>query len=158
MSAPVEISFDCLPLRSVGRLDVPLDASAAHRELCLRIKHAIETHGAHNSYYLRTGECVFHLTNDPTIGVISYRFEGVVLTDPTDRHTQQVDLQVELAAESCEWLTKAASEWFNQTVSKAVAVEFNEYIAAGDLELAHQRMDRIQQQVEAEGGFLGMYL
>ena len=23
----VEISFDCLPLRSVGRLDIPMDAS-----------------------------------------------------------------------------------------------------------------------------------
>lgn len=158
MSAPVEISFDCLPLRSVGRLDVPLDASTAHREMCLRIKQAIETHGAHNSYYLRSGECVFHLTNDPTIGVISYRFEGVVLTDPTDHHTQQIDLHVELAAESCEWLTKTASEWLGQTVSKAVAVEFNEYIAAGDLVLAHQRMERIQRQVESQGGFLGMYL
>jgi len=158
MADPVEISFDCLPLRSVGRLDVPLDASAAHRDLCLRIKQAIDTHGSHNSYFLRSGECVFHLTNDPTVGVVSYRFEGVILTDPTDRHTQQVHLTVEFAADSCDWLTKSAAEWLNQSVSKAVAVEFNEYIAVGDLELAHQRMNRIQQQVEAEGGFLGMYL
>jgi hypothetical protein len=74
MTAPVEIGFDCLPLRSVSRLDAPLDASAAHRDLCLRIKQAIETHGSHNSYYLRSGECVFHLTNDPTIGVVSFSF------------------------------------------------------------------------------------
>jgi hypothetical protein len=39
-----------------------------------------------------------------------------------------------------------------------VAVEFDRYIAAGDLDLARLRMDRIQQQIAAEGGFLGMYL
>ena len=158
MTTPVEISFDCLPLRGVGRLDAPLDASSEYRKLCLAIKQAIETHGSHNSYYLRSGECVFHLTNDPTIGVVSFQFEGVILTDPTDRHTQQVDLQVELAADSCDWLTKAAAEWFSHTVSKAVAVEFDQYIAAGDRDLAQQRMARIQQQMEAEEGFLGMYL
>ena len=28
----VDISFDCLPLRSVTRLDVPIDASPKYRE------------------------------------------------------------------------------------------------------------------------------
>ena len=27
VNSPVQISFDCLPLRSIGRLDIPLDAS-----------------------------------------------------------------------------------------------------------------------------------
>lgn len=158
MSAPVEISFDCLPLRSVGRVDIPLDASAEHRELCLQIKQAMEKHGAHNSYFLRDGECVFHLTNDPTIGVISYRFSGAVLTDENDSRTRQVDLHVEYAAEACDWITKEVSDWFAQTVSHAVAVEFDQYISAGDLDRAHERMDKIQEQITAQGGFLGMYL
>lgn len=29
----VDISFDCLPLRSIGRMDVPLDASPKFREV-----------------------------------------------------------------------------------------------------------------------------
>jgi hypothetical protein len=28
----VEIVFDCLPLRSVGRLDIPIDASPKYRQ------------------------------------------------------------------------------------------------------------------------------
>ncbi len=48
----VEIAFDCLPLRSVGRLDIPLDASPDFRSRCERIKAAMEKHGTHNSYYL----------------------------------------------------------------------------------------------------------
>ena len=41
MPHPVEITFDCLPLRSVGRLDIPIDASPKYRERCLAIKRSI---------------------------------------------------------------------------------------------------------------------
>ena len=52
MNRPVDISFDCLPLRSIGRLDIPLDASPKYRARCERIKAAIDKHGSHNAYYL----------------------------------------------------------------------------------------------------------
>ena len=45
MSHWIEMAFDCLPLRSVGRLDIPLDASPKYRERCERIKQAIEAKG-----------------------------------------------------------------------------------------------------------------
>ena len=41
MSEYVEIEFDCLPLRSVGRMDIPIDASPNYRARCERIKHAL---------------------------------------------------------------------------------------------------------------------
>ena len=42
---PVDISFDCMPLRSMARLDPPLDASPALAAKYDRIKAAIAEHG-----------------------------------------------------------------------------------------------------------------
>src|SRR5689334_19608145 len=116
----VDISFDCLPLRTVGRLDIPLDASPKFRAQCERIKHAIETHGAHNTYYLHHARCVFHLTNDPAIGMLEYAVEGTVFTDEADQKTVRSDLTVELLRETCDWLTEPIVAWFVHSVSYAV--------------------------------------
>ena len=51
----VEIEFDCLPLRSVTRLDVPVDASPVYEQFVLRVKEAMAKHGSHNTYYLHRG-------------------------------------------------------------------------------------------------------
>jgi hypothetical protein len=155
---PVEISFECLPLRSVGRMDIPLDASPRFRELCERIKQAIGRHGSHNSYFLHDAQCIFHLTNQPDVGTLEFRFQGTVLTDPQDRETIATDLDVTLIRETCDWLTEPVVAWFNETVSKAVQIEFNRYIFAGDLEQTKQRMAALQARADQEGGYLGMYL
>ena len=52
MNRWVDVTFDCLPLRSIGRLDIPIDASPKYRERCERLKACIDKHGAHNSYFL----------------------------------------------------------------------------------------------------------
>ncbi|MEX0677882.1 MAG: hypothetical protein WD063_12445 [Pirellulales bacterium] len=158
MSRYVEIEFDCLPLRSVGRLDIPIDASPKYRERCERIKHAIQTHGSHNTYYLHNARCTFHLTNNVEFGMIEYRFEGTVLTDPTDQKTVRSDLTVELVRESCDWLTAPATAWLAESVSKAVEVEFDRYIATGDLAQTVKRVEQLQAQCDEHGGFVGMYL
>ena len=49
-------------------------------------------------------------------------------------------------------------KWISETVSKAVVVEFDRYIAAGDLEQTKQRLQRIQEESDESGGFVGMYL
>ena len=54
--------------------------------------------GLHNSYYLHHASCVFHLTNDPRVGMLEFRFEGTVLTDAEDRSAIESDLEVELVA------------------------------------------------------------
>ncbi len=154
----VEIEFDCLPLRSVGRLDAPIDASPAWRSFCERVGQAVQKHGAHNSYFLHQGTCRFHLTNDRESGWLEFRFSGTVLTDAGDERTVSSDLTVELGAETCNWITEPIVQWFGQTVSRAVEVEFDRFIAAGDLEKARHRAEQLQQVVDEQGGFLGMYL
>jgi len=155
---PVDISFDCLPLRSVGRFDIPVDASEEEQALYERIRLAAEKHGVHNTYYLHNARCVFHLTNDPEVGTVHFRFEGTVLTDPDDCRTLTSDVSAELDGETCEWLTQPAVEWFAETVGHAVRVEFDRYIAAGDLEKTIQRMERLQAESDAKGGYVGMGL
>lgn len=158
MNRWVEISFDCLPLRTVGRLDIPIDASPKYQQRCEAVKGAIDKHGSHNTYYLYNAECKFHLTNDSELGMIQFRFEGTVLTDTTDLKSERCDLQVELIRETCDWLTAPIVKWFEQSVSRAVAIEFDRYIAAGDLQAAKDRIARLQAETEAKGGYVGMYL
>ncbi len=154
----VDIAFDCLPLRQVGRLDAPLDASPAWREFSARLAKAIHRHGTHRAYYLHRGQCTFHLTNDPSLGRLVFRFEGTVLTDESDRRTVGADLHVDLESATCEWLTEPVVQWFARTVSEAVSLEFNRFIEAGDLEQARRRMEALQAEVDEQGGYLGMYL
>lgn len=154
----VEIEFDCLPLRSVTRLDVPLDASPVYEQFVLRVKDALEKHGSHNSYYLHRGRCEFHLTNANEQGRVSFTFEGVVLTDEKDLVTRSLDLSIHLEQETCSWLTEPSVGFLVESVRQAVLVEFNRYIEAGDLEKARQRVESIQSQVDRDEGFLGMYL
>jgi hypothetical protein len=158
MSHWVEITFDCLPLRSVGRLDIPLDASPKYRERCERIKAALEKHGAHNTYFLYNGKCKFHLTNRDERGMLEFRFEGTTITDAADMHSQHADLAVELVRETCDWLTAPVVEWVLESVQHAVCVEFDRYIEAGDLQKAKERMAKLQAELDKSGGYLGMYL
>lgn len=158
MNRYVEITFDCLPLRSVGRLDIPLDASPKYRHRCERILRAIETHGSHNTYYLYNARCVFHLTNHAELGTLEFLFEGTALTDASDQHTERCQLEVELVRETCDWLTEPIVGWFKETVPRSVAVEFDRYIAAGDLAQTRLRIERLQAETEGRGGFVGMYL
>ena len=154
----VEITFDCMPLRSVGRMDIPIDASPRYRQFCEAVKAAIEKHGSHNSFFLYNARCIYHLLNDRERGRIEFKFQGTVLTDAEDTKTKQCDLEVELAGETCDWLTSPIVEWFQATVLRSVAVEFDRYIQAGDLEQTKARIQKIQDASDEADGFVGMYL
>ena len=156
--APVEIGFDCLPLRQVGRLDPPLDAPPETVAFWHRVGQAIHRHGAERAYYVYRGECVFHLTNDPAIGLLRFQFEGTVLTDGTDQRVVGAQLDVELAHAACDWLTEPVVDWFRETVCQAVKVEFQRFIEAGDLDAARRRVAQLAREADDQGGFLGMYL
>jgi hypothetical protein len=158
MDRPVDIAFDCLPLRTITRLDIPIDASPKYRARCEKLKRAIETHGSFNTYFLHNAHCTFHLTNSDAVGMIELRFEGTVLTDEKDQQTVRCDLEVELVRETCDWLTEPIVAWFRESVLRAVAVEFDRFIAAGDLEQAVRRVERIQAESDQHGGYVGMYL
>jgi len=158
MAQPVEISFECLPLRSLGRLDIPIDASPGFRALAERIQKAIRRHGLHNTYYLHKAKCIFHLANDPVLGMLEFRFEGTLLTDEQDSKAVRCDLDVELLGETCDWLTEPVVAWFRETVHRAVIVEFDRFIAAGDLKRTIERLARLEAESDARAGFLGMGL
>ena len=154
----VEITFDCLPLRSIGRMDIPLDASPKFRAKCERIKAAIAAHGSTNTFYLHNAACVYHLTNEPALGMLHFEFDGTVMTDEVDRKTIAAHLDVTLKRETCEWLTEPIVAWFKDTVARAVKIEFDRYIAAGDLKRTEERFAKVQAEIEKSGGFLGMGL
>lgn len=158
MDRSVDIVFDCLPLRSVTRFDVPLDAPPEYEELVGQIKKAIEKHGLHNTYYLYNARCIYHLTNATDTGMLEFRFHGTLLTDSDDRKTLQSDLDVQLDRETCDWITEPIVVWFRETVARAVQVEFDRFIASGDLEKTIERLDRLEAESDAHGGFLGMGL
>lgn len=154
----VEVGFDCVPMRSVERLDAPIDASPKFQQKLLRLKAAIEKHGTHNSYYLHNAHCTYHLTNDPLVGMMQFDFEGVVLTCDKDLEVRSCDLKVELKSETCSWLNQAIVEWLSETVQRNVMVEFQRYIAAGDLTRTVERIHKQQEESDAAGGYVGMYL
>jgi hypothetical protein len=155
MNQSVQITFDCLPLRSLGRLDPPLDAPADLAAFYARLRKAVQKHGQHNAYYLHRGLCTFHLTNDEQIGMVQFGFEGTLLTDAKDMKTLDGDLVVRLEAEVCEWLTAAGTEFLSETARHAVRVEFDRYITAGDLEKTIKRIEQLRAASESEGGFIG---
>jgi hypothetical protein len=160
MSSPhyVEITFDCLPLRSISRLDIPMDASPGYRDKLHRIKAALETHGTVGTYYLHNANCKFHLTNEPEFGMIEFRFEGTLFTDASDTQAARAQLQVDLVRETVDWLTAPVVEWFHECVTHAVRVEFNRYIASGNLAQTVERLKRLEEEAEQSGGYVGMYL
>jgi hypothetical protein len=154
----VQVTFDCMPLRTVPRVDVPLDASPKLAAKILRVKAALEKHGSLNSYYLHNAQCTYHLTNDPQQGMMEFEFEGVVLTDEQDLQARSCDLQVALRRETCNWLNQSIVEWLSETVRRNVLIDFNRYIAQGDLSKTLQRIEQTQQASDEAGGYVGMYL
>lgn len=154
----VEIEFECLPLRSIVRLDVPVDASPKYEQFVLRVKNAMDKHGTLNAYYLHRGRATYHLTNDPARGRITMDFEGTALTDQGDTRTRSLDLTITLAEETCGWLNERIVQFWTETVKHTVLIEFDRYIAAGDLEKTRQRIENLERQSDAANGYLGMYL
>lgn len=152
----VDIRFDCLPLRSIGRWDIPLDASPRFRARCERIKSALHKHGAFNTYYLQNGVCRFHLSNQASEGVLEFTFDGTVTTDSRDEQAAAADLRVELRSENCVWLTEPVVAWFHEAVKRAVMLEFNQYAVAGDLNRTRERLVLAEMEWERRGGFVGM--
>lgn len=123
-----------------------------------RMQQAVARHGLRNTYYLTNGTCTFSFTNDPAVGWVRYAFEGTLITDDADIHTIGSDLAMELDRETCDWLTQPAVAWLALTARRAVEIEFDRYIAAGDLTRALERLAREQAASDAAGGYLGMNL
>jgi hypothetical protein len=129
----VDIAFDCLPLRSVSRLDVPLDASEALQRRAERMKSAINELGTERTYFLYNARCVLRFANSEVDGACRFEFEGAVKTDAGDRKCELTRLDVRLVSETCGGVPPAVEAWLADRVREAVAVEFDRFIAAGQL-------------------------
>ena len=155
----VTITFECLPLRTIGRLDIPLDASAEYRAYCARLKNAIEQHSTENTYYLLSARAVFHLANSEISGMLRFEFEGTVTTDVSDTRAETADLDVRLTGETCGDVPEAVVDWFSRhTVPQAVLIEFDRFIAAGSLTVALKKSEQLRRESVSDADFLGMYL
>jgi hypothetical protein len=151
----VDIEFDCLPLRSIGRVDIPLDASPAYRERCERLQHAMETHGTSNAYYLYNTRCVFRLANSDIENMLRFSFDGVVTTDRSDGKAERADVQVVLVSQTSGPMSDDVLAWFKRVVEQAVLIEFNHFITAGNLA---ERVEDLSQgaSIHDIAGFRGM--
>lgn len=157
-TSSVEITFDCLPLRSIHRFDTPVDASDEFMARCERVRAALRQHGMHNTYFLENGTCTFQLSNQPGAGILQFLFEGTITTDDNDEHSSAADLTVELWRESCHGITEPVIQWFRDTVTRAVMLDFNRYLAADDGSHAKQRLVRLNMSIEQCTGYVGMGL
>lgn len=141
MQPVVDIAFDCLPLRSVARVDVPLDATPAFRARCERLQQATEAHPGENAYFLYNTRCTYRLANSDIENMLRFSFDGTLLTDRSDCKAEWADLKVVLTAETCGGVPLAALEWLRGVVYRAVLIEFDRFIADGQLA---QRIDELQ--------------
>jgi hypothetical protein len=155
MQPVVDIAFDCLPLRSVARVDVPLDASPAFRARCERLQQAIEAHNGDNAYFLYNTSCTYRLANSDIDNMLRFSFDGTLLTDRSDCKADRADLNVELVAETCGGVSPAASEWFRGVIVRAVLVEFDRFIAAGQLAERVGQLGNVESITDV-AGFAGM--
>jgi hypothetical protein len=153
----VEIAFDCLPLRSVGRTDVPLDASPLFRARTEHLKREIEKHATENAYFLYNAHCVYRLANSDIEGMLRFEFEGTLLTDRSDRKAERADLQIVLAAETCGGVSDGVLPWLERNVDRAVLIEFDRFIAAGRLAHRVSELGSVNQLADL-AGFAGMNL
>jgi hypothetical protein len=154
MDPYVDIAFDCLPLRSVGRVDVPLDASPAFRARSEALQRAIDTHGTENAYFLYNTRCVFRLANSEVENMVRFTFDGTVLTDRSDCKADRADLDIELVAETCGTVPQDVLAWFSGVVLRAVLIEFDHFIAAGSLAARVSDLGKVE-SIAALSGFAG---
>jgi hypothetical protein len=87
--------------------------------------------------------------------MLRFTFDGVVLTDRSDYKADRADLQVELAAETCGGVPPAALEWLRGVVNRAVLVEFDRFIAAGQLAARVRELGDVT-SLTSVGDFAGM--
>jgi len=153
----LDIAFDCLPLRSLGRLDVPLDASPTYQSRQQRLQAALETHGAEQTYFLYNARCIFRFSNSEIEGMARFEFDGIVRTDAGDLLTDYVDLDVRLVSETCDGISSEVASWLEHRVCKAVAIEFDRFISAGNLTTRSDELGQLEKLSDL-GDFAGMHV
>jgi hypothetical protein len=155
MTPVVDIAFDCLPLRSIGRVDIPIDASPAYRARCEQLLQAIANHGNSNAYYLYNTRCVYRLANSDIDNMLRFSFDGTLVTDRSDGRADHADLDIRLISQTCGDMPVDTLAWFHRVVQQAVLIEFNHFISAGSLAAQVEKLGTVD-SVHDIAGFSGM--
>lgn len=155
MQPVVDISFDCLPLRSIGRVDIPIDASPQFRARSERLQLALKTYSGENAYFLYNTSCTYRLANSDIDNMVRFSFGGTVLTDRSDCKAERADLAIALTAETCNGVPPAALEWFRGVVTRAVLIEFDRFIEDGRLAARVKQLGSVD-SIHDVAGFSGM--
>jgi hypothetical protein len=155
MEPVVDIVFDCLPLRSVPRVDVPLDASPAFRARSEHLRQAVERYAGENAYFLYNTRCTYRLANSDIENMLQFSFDGTLITDRSDGKADRDDLDVVLTAETCGGLPPAVMEWFRRIIERAVLIEFDRFIADGRLAERFSELGTVD-SINDVAGFAGM--
>jgi hypothetical protein len=155
MQPVVDIAFDCLPLRSRPRVDIPLDASPVFRARCERLRKALDAHSGENAYYLYNTRCTYRLANSDIDNMLRFSFDGTVTTDRSDCKADSADLDIILAAETCGGVSPAALGWLRGIVRQAVLIEFDRFISDGQLAARKHELSSVD-SIATIGDFAGM--
>jgi hypothetical protein len=155
MQPVVDIAFDCLPLRSIARVDIPLDASPAFRARSERLQQAFNAHAGENAYFLYNTRCTYRLANLDIDNMLRFSFDGTVLTDRSDCKADQAHLNVVLTAETCGGVPSAALDWLRGIVKRAVLIEFDRFIEDGQLAERVKHLGSVDSITDV-AGFAGM--
>jgi hypothetical protein len=155
MQPVVDIAFDCLPLRSIARADIPLDASPAFRARSERLQQSLKAYASENAYFLYNTRCTYRLANSDIDNMLRFSFDGTLLTDRSDCKADRADLNVVLIAETCGGVPPAALDWLRGIVKRAVLIEFDRFIAAGQLDERVKQLGSVDSIVDV-AGFAGM--
>jgi hypothetical protein len=155
MQPVVDIAFDCLPLRSIARVDIPIDASPEHRARSERLRQAFDAYAGENAYFLYNTCCTYRLANSDIDNMLRFSFDGTVLTDRSDGKADRADLNVVLTAETCGGIPPAALDWLRAIVERAVLIEFDRFIEDGHLATRVKQLGSVDSITDV-AGFAGM--
>src|SRR4051812_12485183 len=155
MQPVVDIAFDCLPLRSIARVDIPIDASPPLRARSERLRQALNSHSGENAYFLYNTRCTYRLANSDIENMLRFSFDGTVLTDRSDLKADRADLNIVLTAETCGGVPPAALDWLRGIIQRAVLIEFDRFIEDGQLAERIRQLGRIDSITDV-AGFAGM--
>jgi hypothetical protein len=155
MQPVVDIAFDCLPLRSIARVDIPIDASPDHRARSERLRRAFDAYAGENAYFLYNTRCTYRLANSDIDNMLRFSFDGTVLTDRSDCKADRTDLDIVLTAETCGGIPPAALDWLRGIIQRAVLIEFDRFIEDGQLAERIKQLGSIDSVTDV-AGFAGM--
>ena len=123
--------------------------------LLVFVSWALNTHAGQNAYFLYNTRCTYRLANSDIDNMLRFSFDGTLLTDRSDCKADHADLNVVLTAETCGGVPPAALDWLRGIIKRAVLIEFDRFIADGQLAERVKQLGSVDSITDV-AGFAGM--